>query len=265
MLFADYQRYQYARSPLVEVICQLRFPPILSINTEEPAQFQEAVRRDFPRYAARKEQRPPQLVGAGTPNAKLEPQPPVTNHSFLSADGLWRLNLTRDFIALSTLRYARWEDFALRLDKPLAQFIQVYQPAFFQRVGLRYVNAVSKSRLGLTDLLWDDLIRSPYLGILGEPDVDEAKVSKSVVDTEIALEGGIRMKVHAGPGFLNAAGKRDPEPKFILDGDFSLPGNVPGDKVPAILDGLHHYAERFFHGAITQELHEALGPQPLEG
>ena len=59
MLFADYQRYQYARSPLVEVICQLRFPPILSINTEEPAQFQEAVRRDFPRYAARKEQRPP--------------------------------------------------------------------------------------------------------------------------------------------------------------------------------------------------------------
>ena len=36
MLFADYQRYQYARSPLIEVICQLRFPTILTINTTEP-------------------------------------------------------------------------------------------------------------------------------------------------------------------------------------------------------------------------------------
>ena len=161
MLFSEYQRFQYARSPLVEVICQLRFPAILTINTKEPAEFQEAVRHDFPRYAVRQEQRPPKLVGAGTPNAKLEPQSPVANHSFISADGFWKLNLTKDFIALSTLRYTRWEDFALRLDKPLAQFIQVYEPAFFERIGLRYVNAVSKSRLGLTDLLWDDLIRSP--------------------------------------------------------------------------------------------------------
>ena len=149
MLFAEYQRYQYARSPLIEVICQLRFPTILTINSGEPADFQEAIRQEFPRYAARKEQLPPKVVGAGGPNAKVEPQSPITNHSFISADGLWKINLTKDFIALSTLRYTNWEDFALRLDKPLAQFIQVYQPAFFQRVGLRYLNAISKKRLGL--------------------------------------------------------------------------------------------------------------------
>ena len=48
MLFSEYARYQYVRSPLVEVICQLRFPAILTINTKEPAEFQEAVRHDFP-------------------------------------------------------------------------------------------------------------------------------------------------------------------------------------------------------------------------
>ena len=153
MLFSEYARYQYVRSPLVEVICQLRFPAILTINTKEPAEFQEAVRHDFPRYAARKEQLPPKVTGLGTPNPKLEQQPAVVNHSFVSADGLWKINLTKDFIALSTLRYTQWEDFALRLDKPLAQFIQVYEPAFFERVGLRYVNAVSRKALGLTDLL----------------------------------------------------------------------------------------------------------------
>ena len=39
MLFSEYARYQYVRSPLVEVICQLRFPAILTINTKEPATF----------------------------------------------------------------------------------------------------------------------------------------------------------------------------------------------------------------------------------
>ena len=262
MLFSEYARYQYVRSPLVEVICQLRFPAILTINTKEPAEFQEAVRHGFPRYAARKEQLPPKVTGLGTPNPKLEQQPAVVNHSFVSADGLWKINLTKDFIALSTLRYTQWEDFALRLDKPLAQFIQVYEPAFFERVGLRYVNAVSRKALGLTDLLWDDLIRSPYLGILGEPDVDESKVGKSAMDTELTLEGGVRMKIHAGPGLLGG-GKKDPEPKFILDGDFSLPGSTAADKVPQLLGDLHQYAVRFFHGAITPELHEAMGPLPV--
>ena len=35
MLFAQYERYQYARPPLVEVICQLRFPTILAIGAQD--------------------------------------------------------------------------------------------------------------------------------------------------------------------------------------------------------------------------------------
>jgi uncharacterized protein (TIGR04255 family) len=176
MLFSEYERYQYAKSPLVEVVCQLRFPTILSISAKEPAEFQEAVRKQFPRYAVRKEQLPPKLKPGPTPT--LEPQQPVTNYNFVSEDGLWKLNLTNHFIALSTLRYQRWEDFAAQLDRPLAQFIQIYQPSFFQRIGLRYVNAFSRRVLGLEDLLWDDLIQPAFLGILGEPDVVETDVTK---------------------------------------------------------------------------------------
>ena len=49
MLFAEYQRFRYARPQLMEVICQLRFPTILAIGAQEPAAFQEAIRQDFPR------------------------------------------------------------------------------------------------------------------------------------------------------------------------------------------------------------------------
>ena len=261
MLFAPYERLQYARSPLVEVICQLRFPTILSIGANEPAAFQEAVRKDFPRYAARQEQVPPKVVKKGNATA-LEPQKPITNYHFVSEDGRWKLNLTQNFIALSTLSYQRWEDFAARLDQPLAQFIQIYQPAFFERLGLRYVNAISRQRLGLEDQLWDDLIRDHYVGILGQPDVEETEITKCSLDVETPLVGGYRMKVHAGPDLIGG-GKTDKEVKFILDPDFSAAGQLTADSVPAKLEDMHRFALCLFRGAITDELHQAMGPTPL--
>ena len=50
MISSDNRRYAYGKSQLIEVICQLRFPTILSIDTREPADFQETVRAAFPRY-----------------------------------------------------------------------------------------------------------------------------------------------------------------------------------------------------------------------
>lgn len=266
MLFSEYERFQYARSPLVEVICQLRFPTILAIGAQEPAAFQEAVRRDFPQYAARQEQLPPKVVKKGNATA-LEPQKPITNYHFISEDGRWKINLTQNFIALSTLSYQRWEDFAIRLDQALAQFIQIYQPAYFERIGLRYVNAVSRKALGLEDQLWDDLIQSQYLGILGEPDVEESEIVKCALDVETPLVGGYRMKLHAGPGLVGANNPQNAnqpkETRFILDGDFSAAGQVNADAVPEKLEKMHRFAVCLFRGAVTNTLHEAMGPTPV--
>ncbi len=265
MLFAPQdERCLYARSPLVEVICQLRFPAILSIGAKEPAEFQEAIRGEYPRYAARQEYPMPKVSGAGTPTPNLQPGVPVTNYNFISQDGKWKINLTNNFIALSTVGYTQWEDFAKRLDFILAQFIRVYRPAFFERIGLRYLNAFSRKALGMEDMLWDDMIQSHLLGILGEPDVDEKTVSKCSVDIELPLNNGCHMKLHAGPGML----KRGPqeaqnEVRFILDSDFSAAGNLTGDQVPTHLESLHCWASRLFRGAITRELHDAMGAMPL--
>lgn len=51
MLFSDRPRTHYEKTLAHEVICQLRFPTILSINNVEPADFQERIREDFPQYA----------------------------------------------------------------------------------------------------------------------------------------------------------------------------------------------------------------------
>ena len=77
MLFSKHPRTLYGNAPVHEVICQLRFPTILSINNTEPADFQEAIRDAFPRYVKRQEAAPPQLVGAGGPNPQLRQAPPT--------------------------------------------------------------------------------------------------------------------------------------------------------------------------------------------
>ncbi len=262
-MFASEDRYLYMAPPVIETICQLRFPAILSIGARDPADFQERIRGTYPRYQLQRDQPAPRVTGANTPNPTLETQKPVNNHTFLSEDNRWKVNLTSGFVALSTVGYTRWEDFAGRLDKVLAEFIGIYHPAFFERVGLRYINAVSRKRLHLEDSDWADLIQPAWLGVMAEPDVEEKDLTKCAVDVEMALEDHCRAKVHAGLGLLGD-GKRDPEVKFILDNDLSVAGNLQIPQVPDCLQTLHTYADRLFRGAITSQLHTAMGPEPID-
>lgn len=266
MLFGSNDRYRYTVSPLVEVICQLRFPQILSISAHEPADFQDTVRDAFPRYTLREERPAPKLVqpqNGGAP--QVEQQRPIKNHNFISADGAWKLNLTSSFIALSTHAYTTWEDFAARLDRPLASFIELYRPAFFERAGLRYVNAFCRSAAGLGGTPWRELIEPPFLGILAASDVSDTDAARATTDSDLTLDGGIRLKLHTGPGLVNRAGtkERDPEPRFILDADFSVSGSIPLPEVASKLEQMHTLSTRLIRAAVTDTLHEALGPELL--
>src|SRR5213592_535127 len=140
MLFPESQRVIYEKSPLEEVICQLRFPPILRIDTEVPAEYQEKIRREFPLFAEPQDTEaslgiPPEiarLLGGGEIPIRVG-----KSSQFLSADEQWKVTLTRDFMALSTRKYERWEQFKVHIEKPFDALVSHYQPAFFTRVGLR--------------------------------------------------------------------------------------------------------------------------------
>ena len=264
MLFSDHPRTHYRNAPAHEVICQLRFPSILSINTADPADFQEAIRAEFPQYARRQDVTPPRISGLGGPSPKVEQQPPVTNHNFLSADGSWKLNLTKDFIALSTLRYTGWEEFARHLDQPLAAFIRLYKPAYFQRVGLRYVNIFARSRLGLEGAKWADLIAPAYIAPIRESGMPEENFLNCACDLTVKLDSSCRAKIHTGPGLVKQNkpdAVQDPEVKFIFDMDLSMGGNTPCTLAAGALETLHGHSTRVFEGALTDQLRSALDPE----
>ena len=261
MLLSDRPRRVYRTSLTHEVICQLRFPTILTINNNPPDDFQESIRDIFPRYAVRQEKMQPQVLGLGGPNPQVKQQPPVSNYTFLSADGLWKLNLTQNFIALSTLRYTGWEEFARQLDRSLAQFISIYKPAYFERVGLRYVNIISREKLGLEGCRWADLLSPAYTGPLQQPDVREADVLNCGTDLQLKLSSSCQAKIHAGPGRVknNAPNaQQDAEVKFVLDMDLSMGGQLPCTLSAGALETLHGHATQLFEGAITDTLRNAM-------
>jgi len=53
-MFSNEERMIYAKRQLVEVICQLRFPEILSIDASEPAAFQDRIRREVSAVSERR-------------------------------------------------------------------------------------------------------------------------------------------------------------------------------------------------------------------
>ena len=261
-MLSNENRCEYRRNQLHEVICQLRFPEILSIGTTVPAAFQDMIRDEYPQYSAKKDAPAPKIMG--TPgNFTLENPPASINYQFTSADGMWRVNLTTRFISIACNRYTGWEDFAARLDKPLAAFIKLYKPAYFERIGLRYVNIISRKALELDGIPYKELINSCYLGILAEEDVVESTTSRCSVDAEIGLRGGCRAKIHAGPGMVKRGNQQDPEVKFIFDQDLFLPGKLPVNLSTGSLQMLHSQAYFLFRGAITETLHDAMEPRAI--
>ena len=258
-MFSTENHCHYRNNQIAEVICQLRFPEILSIAASAPAAFQDAIRDEFPQFIRRQDLPAPKITGLPG-QLSLENQPTVINYQFSSADGLWRVNLTSKFISLTCNRYTGWEEFAKKLDKPLAAFIRIYKPAYFERIGLRYLNFFSRYELGLEGIPFSQLFSPCYLGPLMEDDVLEANSTRCNVDAEMNIRGGCKLKVHAGPGLVKKNGQSDQEVKFIFDQDLFMHGNVPVNLSAGALQTLHAQAWSIFRGAITEQLHDAMEP-----
>lgn len=257
------ERCIYTDNQLADVICQLRFPEILTINAVPPAAFQEEIRSEYPQYSATTETPPPNI--ANTPEGpRLERQPATINYCFASADGVWRINLTSKFISIACSKYPRWEEFAKMLDSPLAAFIKTYKPAYFERIGLRYLNFVSRKALGLENTPYSELFDPAYLGILGKEGVAESATMRCNVDIEMAIRNGSHVKIHAGPGMVKKNGQTDSEIKFVFDQDLFSVGKIPVNHSTEVLENLHSQAFPIFRGAITDLLHNALNPDSID-
>jgi uncharacterized protein (TIGR04255 family) len=124
MNLPEFERVIYKRNPLVEVVCQLRFPPILKISHQEPVEFQDTIRFKYPLFETTRAQLPSKISQV-VQQLGLPLQSDVA-YNFKSEDQRWSLSLTKDFIALTTSSYERYEQFKQRLEEALEIFENIY-------------------------------------------------------------------------------------------------------------------------------------------
>ena len=263
MPFPEVTRVIYNKNPLDEVICQLKFPPILKIDTEIPVEFQEKVRAKFPMFSEKSEWQiaiPPEAQGKIPPEILQQAMKSsgIRNYQFSSEDEQWQINLTRGFVALSAKKYQRWEQFKEMLEIPLKALINIYAPDYFLRVGLRYIDVINRSVLNLTDVSWNELLQPHILGILGAPEV-ASKVKNFETTHDIGLADGESL-VRIITKFVKPVD--DDEICFKIDSDFYRHKTELSSYI-SILDYLNKRASRLIQWCITRRLHEAMEPKSI--
>ena len=252
MPFPPSKRVIYSKNPLVEVICQVRFPAVLRIDSEVPADFQDRVRDRFPIY--REEVEPldlpkqfSDLIGARLPSSRVI-------RAFHSEDENWSLTLNRESMSVSTKKYETWEEFKTYLEPPLRALNEVYQPAFYSRVGLRYRDLINRVALGLGDCKWPALLKSDIAGEL---------VSQDLIGQINSTSRQILISLTPGPGQVllqHGLTDEDSGQCYIIDCDFSTQ-KTGVEHAFERLDIFNRESGRLFRWCISDRLHNAMAPQ----
>ena len=264
MFPTEIPRVIYNKNPLVKVICQLRFPPILKIDAQIPDEFQERIRKDFPNFSEKTEDLEMTIskeVNMPIPSEilrEVRQTSGIKNYEFSSEDEQWKVNLTRTFIALSSTKYRTWEEFSAKLDKPLKALVEIYSPQNFSRVGLRYTDVINRPELDLTGRSWGELLNPHVLGILS-----------SDYDTLIEkFESKHEMRLPDGESMIRVIARLAPidnenDSCFVIDSDSYNTNKISLEGSMEKLDYFNECASRFFRWCITDILHQAMEPEKL--
>lgn len=163
---------ELSRPPLKRVICQMRYPRELGVESTLVRRVQKKLAKSFPHVQEEK-------IVTGLTIAR-DAQPIQVDlkdvFQFSSEDGKTAVQLTDEFVTVETSNYLRFDDFAAQWAEVISAVIEVLELSWQARFGLRYTNVVSAPDLPEADI-WASIIR----GSLIKPVASLAEVAPSTV------------------------------------------------------------------------------------
>jgi uncharacterized protein (TIGR04255 family) len=261
MPFPQSERVVFDQNPISEVICQLRFPPILQISAGPPAEFQERLRATYPLFETEAAPGLPREMSALLARmAPVVPERALVNR-FLPESRDRYVALTQEYVAYSETKYREWTDFRKHMIEAQRALEDTYKPSFYSRVGLRYLNTINLDRLGLQGVRWGDLLNPSFLSVMNSTEVASQVLglfTQALVDLSQAIPGAkvtIRFGLHPVEG----------RSTFVMDNDFYLEGHTEGRDVIQTLNEFNKLDGNLFRWAIRRDgrLWAALGPRAV--
>lgn len=250
-------RIEFRNNTLFEVIFQARFPTIIKISNEDPANFQDVIRkRGFPETKVKTSDLP-----TGFPDQILKAFSDDKSYMFLSEDGYWKITLTNNFIALTCFSYTNYGEFERHLKTSLEVFCKEYEPTYFNRIGLRYRNMANKKILGE----YKDI--KEFIPVHIAPELKD-DISDEVVGFEKSIQfkdancvANVRHAMGKISGTFGQYNLNDEE-SYLIDIDC-----FTTEKKREVNDVINtskrfnsDYVRNIFHWSITNELRNAMEP-----
>ncbi len=245
----NYEEVDFAHTALRTVVCELRFNPILRIGVETPVEFQDQVRRLFPKFAVAKGAAIQFRVVQGEEGDQplvegLRPDPLMWR--FQTEDDSWTATLSSGRISLETLQYTKFPDFAERFAVLHSALQHTHPVDHFTRVGLRYINVFESEKFPGP---WRPRFNERLIG----PMADEI-IGNSVLGGEhtfVLQEGDWAITVRHG--------SLDPS-VYTLDFDHASTGPVEQTQVESMLRAFNQRIYQVFRWSITDSLYSEMEP-----
>ncbi|AFY57439.1 hypothetical protein Riv7116_5037 [Rivularia sp. PCC 7116] len=261
MKLPDYERVIYEYNPLIEVTAQIRFPTILKITSQQPVDFQDSVRFEYPIFEASRNLQIPvevsNLLTQFSPNIASD-----LTYQFKSEDLSWQLSLDKNSITLVTNKYERYEKFIEKFKNTVEIFEKIYNPSFYSRISLRYRDLIIRSKLNIPDKEWMELIPKHIASELYTPELEESIIN-FVKNLKLQTDFG-QVNFNHGLVQVKDTEKNIDELAYLLDADFFTQEKLErGKNVWSTFDKANRTARNLFRWSITEELHNAMRPQTI--
>ena len=253
-----YGREVFANAPLAWAACEIRFPLVPSLTSDESfGSLTEAFFDTFPI---------PRLSVMVPPTGALDTHGAERQFRFLDKSHTMSVSLTRSSLLVETTDYKEWDSFKSVVTGSMEVVARLARIVGVERVGLRYIDEIRVSDIREDALKWKGWISEDVLGHL-QPIPGYAPKS-SLAEVHLAKGSSgltVRYAALTGRGVVSdePLKRRHPAqegPFFVIDTDSfcDTPGeemlSCAADDLAHILDELHDPMGTVFQRAITDRL-----------
>lgn len=216
------------------VICQVHFPPVLSIG-KEITKIQERIIKDYPLY-----QLAPAVTG---PNGMPLPK----THIFANKERCWEVTISISSVSIVTTRYTGWKEMKERLDFIISTLDDMFEIPGTYRIGLRFINAIRPSKLKDNSI---QVLSDTFNNIVPEGNKFFSITLNNIWDENICSNSEISRIVFTD-------GENDEG--FLVDNDVYSEIDLPFLEIKNQVEKLHVKSRELFARYTTENLQREVG------
>lgn len=170
---------KYKTNYITRVILRIDFSPILALRDDLDPEFQDVARRKMPEFSVQSAQ---EFTAQFNRTGSSQSTTALNQYVFSTKNKHRKLTIGYPFLIVEVRDYHDFDDFMHLVDHIIPPFQRTYEPIAVNRLGLRYVNEIVRSKGSPYD--WHGIISEDLTSLLSTPFADEnhtARIMSQIV------------------------------------------------------------------------------------